>query len=550
MRRIFPAIIPVIALVASMAPGAAHSSVNPRQAGRAQHAASARPSAHAAAHASRRSGIGLDSTAPGATYVHVSWNWIKAASGYRIQVAKNQDFSSVVVARKKANSRHRPAGGREATVVGQLRDASYYWVRVRKVKGNNKAPWSAPIRVATKAHWPGPMSKVHGVPGPTPGTTTFRWQSKGDYTDFYRVTTALSPFGSKKTPAEGLNSMTFRVGGQRNHLTLSAAQTAAAGAGLGTGRHLFFRVYAVRQGEADSQVRPYGRLLSTTVAGEAGTGNGAHLRIGQYNMHIFSRDEPGHPWKTRAHLIARNIKRAHPAIVSLQEMLPPMWTHQAGGPGLQKALNKVGAGYYKLTRTTAFVKGGAPGDSRILYDPRKVQLVSNCDPDSTQCLIQMPDPKGLHYAAYAKFKSVATGQQFWFVSTHLTPGNDATTDALRGRQAAAIVSGVQQFDGGLPVIVGGDFNSSQTSKGSDSPHTALLNAGYYNAMAAKRQVNLAYNSVNAYTAHEHRSPYGFGSIIDTIMTLNMPGADEFKEVRTGKPWPSDHNMIWADLRLP
>lgn len=542
MRRIVSAIIPVIALVGAMAPGAAHSSGSHRHLSVARHAAAGK------AHTSKRDGIGLDLTAPGATYVHISWNWIKAATGYRIQVSKTQDFGKVVVARKKSNSRHRPAGGREATVVGQLRDATYYWVRVRKVSGKNKAPWSAPVRVATKAHWPGPMSKVRGVAGPTPGTTTIRWKSKGQYTDFYRITTALTPFGSKKTPAEGLDSTTFRVSGKRNHLTLSADQVAAAGAGLGTGRHLFFRVTAVRQGEADSQARPYGRLLSTTIAGEAATGNGAHLRFGQYNMHIFSRDEPGHPWKQRARLIAKNIKRSHAAIVSLQEMLPPMWTKQAGGPGLHNALKSVGAGYYKLTRTTPFVKG-TPGDSRILYNPHKVQVVSNCAPDTTQCLIQIPDDS-LHYAAYAKFKSLATGQQFYVVSTHLTPGNDATTDALRGRQAAAIASAMQNISGGLPVIVGGDFNSSQTSKGSDSPHTAMLDAGYYSAMAAKRQINLQYNSVNAYTAHERPSPYGFGSIIDTIMTLHMPGADVFKEMRTGKPWPSDHNMIYADLRLP
>ncbi|HEX3932323.1 MAG TPA: endonuclease/exonuclease/phosphatase family protein [Nocardioides sp.] len=545
MRRIVSAIVPVMALVAAMAPGAAHSSGTHGRVARTQQAAPAKQ----AAHSSKRDGIGLDTTAPGATYVHVSWNWIKAASGYRIQVAKNQDFSSVVVARKKANSSHRPAGGREATVVGRLRDATYYWVRVRKVNGKNKAPWSEPVRVATKAHWPGPMTKVRGIAGPTPGTTTIRWKSKGAYTDFYRITTALSPFGSKKTPAVGLDSSTFRVSGKREHLTLTADQVAAAGASLGTGRHLFFRVTAVRQGDADSQERPYGRLMSTTIAGEAAQGHGARLRIGQYNMHIFSRDEPGHPWKKRAHLVAKNIKRSHAAVVSLQEMLPPMWTTQAGGPGLNKALNKVGAGYYKLARTTPFMKG-VPGDSRILYNPRKVQLVSNCDPNTTQCLIQFPDSSP-HYASYAKFKSLGTGQEFWFVSTHLTPGNDASTDALRGRQATAIASAMQQIDSdGTPVIIGGDFNSSQVSKGSDSPHTALLNAGYYSAMAAKRQVNLQYNSVNAYTHHERPSPYGFGSIIDTIMTLHMPGATVFREMRTGQPWPSDHNMIYADLRLP
>ena len=49
------------------------------------------------------------------------------------------------------------------------------------------------------------------------------------------------------------------------------------------------------------------------------------------------------------------------------------------------------------------------------------------------------------------------------------------------------------------------------------------------------RTNLQYNSVNAYVDHEKPSNYGFGSIVDTLMTLHTPGADLFKQVRTGKP---------------
>jgi hypothetical protein len=37
---------------------------------------------------------------------------------------------------------------------------------------------------------------------------------------------------------------------------------------------------------------------------------------------------------------------------------------------------------------------------------------------------------------------------------------------------------------------------------------------------------------------------------DTIATLNLPGATLWKQVLTGAPWPSDHNMVFVDLRLP
>jgi hypothetical protein len=100
------------------------------------------------------------------------------------------------------------------------------------------------------------------------------------------------------------------------------------------------------------------------------------------------------------------------------------------------------------------------------------------------------------------------------------------------------------------VIFGTDANSSQTSQGGDSSHDVLLNEGWYNTFSAAKVVNAQYNSVNHYESPEKKSPYGIGSMYDTISTLNMPGASLWKQVHTGAPWPSDHNMIFADLRLP
>jgi hypothetical protein len=39
-------------------------------------------------------------------------------------------------------------------------------------------------------------------------------------------------------------------------------------------------------------------------------------------------------------------------------------------------------------------------------------------------------------------------------------------------------------------------------------------------------------------------------MFDSILTLNMPGADLFKQVLTDAPGPSDHNLVLADVRLP
>jgi endonuclease/exonuclease/phosphatase family metal-dependent hydrolase len=178
-------------------------------------------------------------------------------------------------------------------------------------------------------------------------------------------------------------------------------------------------------------------------------------------------------------------------------------------------------------------------------------MTSSCRQAVPSCYIRLPDPRQRHVAAYARFKDLASGQAFYFISAHLSAGNDATTDALRGRQAQAINKGIRAINRrNLPVVFATDANSSQTSKGVDAPHTALLRAGWYNTIAAAQTVNVRYNSVNHYLLPQKPSPYGFGSMYDTIMTLNMPGADLFKQVLTGAPGPSDHNLIFTTVRLP
>jgi hypothetical protein len=497
-------------------------------------------------------GIGLDAGPPAGTrYVHVSWNWIRAASGYRVQVARGRDFSAVVSAQHKRNSARRPLGGRVATTVGGLRDASYYWVRVRKVTGTRRARWSAPVRVATRAAVPDRITAADAEFGAAAGTTRFWWRSEGGHTDFFKVTTALTPFGSKQSPGPGRNQMSFRASGDVRSLTLTPEQTQAAGAGLGTGNHLFFRVTAVRSGEADTAARAYASLGHTSITGQAATGTGTPLRVGQYNVHVQSHDFPGHPWHDRVALVAANLAAANPDLVAFEELVPSMWADPDGGPDLESALNRVGMGRYQLTRETVYGNGTA-GDARILYDPTKLEMTSTCDPTTVSCAIKVPDGDKTHYVAYARFKDLATGQEFWFVAAHLTHGNDAQSDALRGQQAQTVVDYLATLNADLqlPIIYGADTNSSQTSNGHNAPHQAMLQAGYYDTSAAARQVNLQYDSVNAYRDQTTPNGHGFGSMLDNILTWGMPGADLFTQVITGSPYPSDHNLIYTDLRLP
>jgi endonuclease/exonuclease/phosphatase family metal-dependent hydrolase len=404
---------------------------------------------------------------------------------------------------------------------------------------------------ASKLATPDKISSAKGVIGPSPGETTIRWKTTGRHTDFYRITTALTPFGSRRHPSDGRHSTTFVVnGGSRRSVTLSAAQTASAGAALRTGRRLFFRIKAVNKAGAYSTATPYPHLRHATIHGRASMMAGARIRYAEYNVRVRARDSSGHRWRHRQRLVATTIARVHPAVLGVQELMPAMWTRQAGGIGLRAALRRTGVGDYKLTRRTKYFRR-APQDTRILYDATRVRMTSTCRNRVPSCYIRLPDPQQKHVAAYARFKDRASGQAFYFVSAHLSAGNDAHTDALRGRQAQAINQGIRAINHrNLPVVLATDANSSQTSKGVDAPHTALVGAGWYNTIAAAQTDNVQYNSVNHYRFPQRRSPYGFGSMYDTILTLHMPGADLFKQVLARAPGASDHNLVFTNVRLP
>jgi endonuclease/exonuclease/phosphatase family metal-dependent hydrolase len=231
-------------------------------------------------------------------------------------------------------------------------------------------------------------------------------------------------------------------------------------------------------------------------------------------------------------------------------MVPAMWTSQDGGIGLRASLRRAGASSYRLTRSTGYFHR-APQDTRILYDSSRVRMTSTCPNTKPSCYIALPNPEHRMVAAWARFQDLASGQEFYFVSAHLSNGNTATTDALRGRQAEAIDAGIRALNGrNLPVVFATDANSSQTSKGVDAPHAALYRTGWYNTLAAADTVNARYNSVNCYQFPQHRSPYGFGSMYDSVLTLNMPGADVSRQVLAAAPGPSDHNLVITAVRLP
>jgi endonuclease/exonuclease/phosphatase family metal-dependent hydrolase len=418
----------------------------------------------------------------------------------------------------------------------------------------HSSPSVAPsARLAHRSNWPAPITHVKARPGRRAGETRISWRSSGARTAYFRIQTALTPFGRNRPgmPTVGWKAHAFKVGGNRRSITLTPRQVARAGAPLGSGRHLLFRVSAVGTGSRAAHVRHFAHIRAATIAGEAPRMRGAAIRVASYNVRLASLDIGSqHAWSNRAPLVARNLARQHPTVAALQELVPAMWTHKAGGPGLHHSLKALGLGRYRLTRSTPY-SSRIIGDARILYDATRLHQVDRCRAARMTCGIVFSDAGHRSVAPYAKFRDRASGMKFWFVSTHLTHGRAAHFDALRAREVKSILHGIHRINTQrLPVILGGDLNSYQTCPGHNLPHQRLLDAGFYDTSAAAHQINLQYNSHNGFATPERPSPNGFGARLDVVMTTGMPGASRFKVVRTGAPYPSDHNLVYADLRLP
>jgi len=495
--------------------------------------------------------------------VKVSWHWTRRARTYTVQTARNRSFTKVLRTVKVRAAKHRPPGGRQTTRIDKLPDATRIFVRVRaKGSGSGKATarksaWSQPLRTSTKAHYPTKIIKASAVPGPGAGETTLRWRTDGSnmkFTDFYRITTATTPFSpyDPAVPDVGANSTRFKVGAKRTSITLTREQTQAAGAGLGTGFHLIWRISAWSKGSAGGQERAYGPVQAAEVRGST-PGDGAAIRVATYNVRSKDAVGSGPSWSKRVNRVAGNIAATDPAVVSLQEFeANSMWAD------LRAALKDKGAADYALTRSDkAF-------GARLLYDTSRIDLLDlhsarvSTGACSDGCTWTIGSGNKQSIASYARMRVQGTRSEFLAVSFHLDPGGKSSDERARREAAQDLISKIQSANSDdLPVLASGDTNSHQTFEPTDAkgtylslPHDVFRSAGYFDTASARKTVNFEYNTTNQFVKKEQPNPRGFGARLDVVFTLGMPGAQRAGQRLTGAPYGSDHNLVYADITVP
>ncbi len=307
------------------------------------------------------------------------------------------------------------------------------------------------------------------------------------------VETALSLFASGQH-GRGAHTFTFPAG--QSSATLTAAQTAAAGASASSANHLYYRFEAVDSTSSGTAVRWWPYQQSVAVQPDDVAATGTPIRVASYNVRSAAIAD-SHTWLKRAPLVAKTIISRDPGIVTLAELGPgradgvsgPSAGHTRQTTSLLNSLKAQRVSTYSLVRTTSYTNRteGSQG-TRILYDRSRYHLQSNC-PETTSghsysssCTILMPvrssDPSTTRSrAAFAEFSDIATGQKFIVVSVHLDSRHSATAstersfDALRGNQIRPSSQHMTTINPHqLPVILAGDLNAgSTTSQGDPGP---------------------------------------------------------------------------------
>lgn len=431
---------------------------------------------------------------------------------------------------------------------------------------------------AAKPARPSKITAVSTAVGGRPGQAVIRWSTAGKNTDYFLLETGLTAFSPTSTsmPRHGRYKRVFKIARTARAYVLN---TAAAGAPVGSGRHVYLRLFAVNQDGSAYNSRPFPNLRAVLPRGQGAKSRGTWIRAASFNVRTANATTDKRTWPKRVSDVAAEIMSRRPGVAMLQELGPgradgrkiPLGTSQRQTTSLLSALKRIGGGSYRLVRSTPLIRPGILHGSqgaRILYNSSRYRLLSTCPestgryPYNTSCSLMLPLLSGdsesrRRKAAIAQFQDRKTGKRFIVVSAHLDErhsSNRATEvrlNALRGNQIATITGELGRMNTGkVPVIFGGDINSWQANRIGHAPHDVLVSRGFFDTASARSATNVRYSTLNRFATVVKPSST-FGSRLDVIMVQRSRGANWFENkmaVRDGAR-PSDHNMVIADLVL-
>lgn len=526
------------------------------------------PSANAAAAPS-----GFVVTRTTTSSISLDWRKVSGASGYRVRYATSPDMTnSKAAAFRYSNG-----------VVTGLNSGTTYYFRVATAKSGGRGAATSP----------------YTRKGGLAGTTRFLAPARAS------LTSSTGQIAASWSTVSGASSYVVRLSTSPSMsapVTKVVSGASATFTGL-SDQTTYYGTVAVSTGAGSA-------LSDATSAGSATTpGTGPtnpvdfDLQVANWNISGITADStaapyPHSPWATRAPIVAGQLlglkpsdeRLPSPDVISLQEANNGITFNTSSGTNTQYSdlidhLNAQATGgevYSTVgpTRGTA-VKGSPERDStHIAYNSTDVSVV---DTGYIRWDAQETTNDGYRDMQWAIFQIKSTGARFFFASAHL----ETSSATVRNQQWQQLIHDVPSLAQGLPVIIGGDFNSPRldTASGQSAP-TYLpkmwsagmgdtLGQGSFNSSTyfggtpnpfaqsqarAQRLYKGDINSVNVKwnpnLGHEGRSIY-VGRSADYIFASNRLAVkmwalvtDNGNDYKIDGILPSDHNLLRSTVVIP
>ncbi len=332
---------------------------------------------------------------------------------------------------------------------------------------------------------------------------------------------------------------TFRIRGSNHQFTPYS---------LAAGRRYYFRISALNVNTYSSWATPTSGVKAKPEQ---------KIKVMTYNILQAISDGDRRvggtiaPWSQRRPAAASLVKSTNPDVFAVEEGWP--WigaesAHVRQVDSLRSALVGIGAHYNVAhTEITWPNKGWHRYGNYIMYNYDRYTAISG-----RAGLFQLPGP---NYAPYVELQNKSTGAKFLFVGAHLTASVGRTYDSQRGTQTASLISQASSkaSSWGVPVIYSGDFNSNPKQNAYDGPNVAMNSKLIADArLVAQARYNERFDSMNELM----RTPNPYSLFIDYVYV--PPGVSatswgmsmRYSNGRMVGVFPSDHNPIWAWVRIP
>lgn len=491
---------------------------------------------------------GLTRQSAATTALALAWNSKPGVGRYRVRYSKSSAMSDPAYAEA-------PTGYAELT---SLTPGTAYYVQVKALarNGDQLSSYPAPVRLTT--------SPAGGYP-------------------------YLAPVGLKVT-SFGSTSITLDWATRAADIAYQVAYTSVRGTGTadfsgsaGQLRKLASdALYSVRVRVVSVEGRPLSGL-SAPVKLRTTTIGAAVIRAGSYNVHCWYCSDTAvaneRPWSARRGPLVSGLLAQKLDVLALQE------ASQTRLPGttisqFDDIVQRLGSPYklanpyryncvngYSNTKCIYQDRGASSG-TKIIYNSRTLIKIG----DGSRLLSSPPGKK--RYAAWATFQHVESGRKFFFVSAHLEYRKDAADSSYfydyRVSETRDIIQLIAEESGGLPVVIGGDFNSHKWTLPDNGPYRTLLQAGFadplgnYDRSSAptplatvENRVRTNYNSYNGYRLTAPKSTNANGTYVDYLFTSEGLRVQEWETVVKLDSFgdfigtiPSDHNLVRATVVLP